>query len=81
MRHMKRNILNFKVDKDVATAIDDLATMPTGKTRFRWGRASKVPKNTRRTVRRIFNRLNLQQVLENAYRDLIVYGIPLNREN
>ena len=74
----------MKMPRKAAKAIDALATMAPSRIRLKWGRVSQVHRNARRRVRKIFNKLNLQETLENAYRDLIVHGsakIPLNREN
>jgi hypothetical protein len=60
--------------REVAKVINDLATMETKGFRFKWKKGSGVDNNVKRRFRRLANKLKLDDVLQNAYRDLLVYG-------
>jgi len=79
MTKMSRKVAKYLIK--LPKVYDDLVELPSKGVRFRWNKHNNVPLKDKRRVRRIFNKLNLNETLEKAYRDLIVFGsvkIPLN---
>jgi hypothetical protein len=64
----------LKFSKKVAKVIDALAVMPVRPVRLKWGRASEVPKNVRRRIRRQLNKLDLENTFSEIYRNFMIYG-------
>lgn len=75
MEKIKKTGKQLKVKKYrvCLKTIDALYELPDAKIRFKWGK-SKVSKNVKRKMRKIYNDLNLQETINQVSRDFFVYG-------
>jgi hypothetical protein len=62
------------MNKDAAETIDKIAMLPKSQVRLKYPKDSKLSRNQKRTIRKVFNKCRINDAIDECISDALAYG-------